>query len=70
VQCSSHFSAANGLHHERFELRVCLIYLDDIILFAPDVATHLKRLEVVLDCLRKASLKLKAKQVLVSTKER
>jgi len=43
-----------GLNYE-----VCLIYLDDIIVFSPDVATHLERLEVVLACLRRANLKLK-----------
>ena len=38
---------------------VCLIYLDDIIVFSADVATHLERLGMVLECLRKAGLKLK-----------
>jgi len=43
-----------GLNYE-----VCLIYLDDIIVFSADVPTHLRRLEMVLACLRKAKLKLK-----------
>ena len=43
-----------GLNYE-----VCLIYLDDIIVFSPDVTTHLERLEVVLARLRNAGLKLK-----------
>jgi len=43
-----------GLNYE-----VCLIYLDDIIVFSPDVATHFERLEVVLARLMGANLKLK-----------
>jgi len=43
-----------GLNYE-----VCLIYLDDIIVFSADVPTHFRRLETVLACLRKAKLKLK-----------
>jgi len=43
-----------GLNYE-----VCLIYLDDIIVFSPDVASHLERLETVLARLQSAGLKLK-----------
>ena len=43
-----------GLNYE-----VCLIYVDDIIVFSADVPTHFRRLEMVLACLRKAKLKLK-----------
>ena len=43
-----------GLNYE-----VCLIYLDDIIVFSPDLASHLERLETVLARLQSACLKLK-----------
>jgi len=43
-----------GLH-----LELCLVYLDDIIVFSSSVAGHLDRLRVVLDRLRSAGLKLK-----------
>ena len=36
----------------------CLVYLDDIILYAPDFDTHLGRLQQVFDRLRAANLKL------------
>jgi len=42
-----------GLSYE-----VCMVYLDDIVVFAPDFETHLQRLETVLDRLRWAKLKL------------
>jgi transposase InsO family protein len=38
---------------------ICLVYLDDIIVFAADLDTHLKRIAQVLDRLNKAGLKLK-----------
>ena len=44
----------SGLH-----LEVCLVYLDDIILFSTTVDEHLERLVRVLDRLRTAGLKLK-----------
>lgn len=37
----------------------CLVYLDDIVVFAPNFNEHLLRLESVLKCLRQANLKLK-----------
>ena len=40
----------------------CLVYLDDILVFGPDLATTLARLETVLYQLGKAGLKLKAKK--------
>ena len=43
-----------GLNYE-----ICLAYLDDIILYSSDLATHLKRLERLLARLREANLKLK-----------
>jgi hypothetical protein len=38
---------------------ICLIYLDDIIVFSADVPTHLERLSQVFDRLRQVNLKLK-----------
>ena len=38
---------------------ICLVYLDDIILFSSTVTEHLERLKCVLSSLRKANLKLK-----------
>ena len=39
----------------------CLVYVDDILVFGPDFATTLARLESMLDRLGMAGLKLKAK---------
>ena len=47
-------TALRGLHW-----KTALIYLDDIIVFVPDITTHLARLEEVLGRLRAANLKLK-----------
>eukprot|EP00794_Sanderia_malayensis_P011438 gene11438-biopygen9117 len=44
----------SGLHWTH-----CLVYLDDIIVFAPTVEEHLKRLDVVLDRIETAGLTLK-----------
>jgi transposase InsO family protein len=43
-----------GLQYE-----ICLIYLDDIIVFSDDIASHLVRLEKIFERLNQASLKLK-----------
>src|SRR5260221_11018175 len=43
-----------GLNHQ-----VCLVYLDDIILFSRSIEEHLVRFRLLLDRLRKANLKLK-----------
>ena len=43
-----------GLH-----LEICLVYLDDIVVFARDAQQHLERLKQVFDRLRGAGLKLK-----------
>ena len=40
-------------------LHWCIIYLDDIVIFSKDPASHLKRLEAVFQKLEKAGLKLK-----------
>jgi hypothetical protein len=37
----------------------CLVYLDDIIVFSKDIATHLERLEMLFERLRRANLKIK-----------
>lgn len=37
----------------------CLVYLDDVVVYAPSFETHLLRLHAVLSCLGKAGLKLK-----------
>lgn len=41
---------------------ICLCYLDDIVVFAPDFATHLERLNHVLTCLKNAQLQLNLKK--------
>jgi hypothetical protein len=46
--------AMNGLSFE-----ICLVYLDDIIVFSPDLDTHLGRIRLVLQRLKDAGLKLK-----------
>ena len=42
-----------------FNLHWCIIYLDDIVIFSKDPASHLQRLEAVFRKLEKAGLKLK-----------
>ena len=39
---------------------VCMVYFDDIIIFEPDYDTHLSRLRLVFERVRKVGLKLKA----------
>jgi len=47
----------SGLHFQ-----VCLIYLDDIIIFSETTDQHLERISIVLDRLQAAGLKLKAEK--------
>ena len=47
----------------------CLIYVDDICVFAPDFPTHVKRLVEVFECLKSAGLKLKASKCKLFQKE-
>ena len=42
--------------------QICLVYLDDIIVYSKDVATHLERLDIIFGKLRSAGLKLKPKK--------
>ena len=44
------------------EWKICLIYIDDIIVFSKTFEEHLSRLSLVFDRLREASLKLKPKK--------
>jgi len=53
----------SGLHFQ-----VCLIYLDDIIIFSETTDQHLSRLTIVLDRLRTAGLKLKAEKCVLFQK--
>ena len=39
--------------------QICLVYLDDIILFSQSIPQHLERLRLLLEALKKANLKLK-----------
>jgi len=43
-----------GLNYE-----ICLLYLDDIIVFSADIETHFQRLELIFERLKRANLKLK-----------
>ena len=45
-----------------YHLNICLIYLDDLIIFAKTYEEHLERLQMVLQRLREAGLKLSAKK--------
>ena len=41
------------------EWKVCLIYIDDIIIFSRTFDEHLSRLSLIFDCLRQANVKMK-----------
>ena len=58
-QMLSHIPEINGQLPWRFELNWCRVYLDDIIIFSQDAASHIERLEAVFKKLAKAGLKLK-----------
>jgi len=45
--------------------RMCLVYIDDIIIFSKNREEHLEHLETVLELLQGAGIKLKLKQVLL-----
>ena len=42
--------------------KICLVYLDDVIVFSKDFSQHLERLSLVFDRLSKANLRLKPKK--------
>jgi hypothetical protein len=42
--------------------KICLVYLDDIIVFSKTFKEHLENLNQVLDCLKRANLKLSPKK--------
>jgi hypothetical protein len=44
---------------KRLSFEVCLVFLDDIIVYSADIPTHLQRLELVLSRLQSANLILK-----------
>ena len=45
-----------------YNMKICIIYLDDIIIFAKDFEEHLERLDLVLTRLKECSLKLSAEK--------
>ena len=47
----------------------CIVYLDDIIIYSTDAASHIERLEVVFQKLAKAGLKLKPPTLNFSRRE-
>ncbi len=55
----STFQRTMDLVLEGLRWSVCLVYLDDIIIYAKDLEEHRERLGMVLAALRKANLKLK-----------
>ena len=38
------------------------VYLDDVIVFSESIVEHIKHLQIIFDCLKKAGLKLYPKQ--------
>ncbi|UYV61067.1 K02A2.6-like, partial [Cordylochernes scorpioides] len=42
--------------------KFCLCYLDDVVIYSPDFATHLGRIEAVLKCFRESNLRLNGKK--------
>ena len=63
----SNFSRLIGLVVASLNFAICLVYLDDIIIFAADLDTHLERMVQVLERLSAANLKLKPSKVLSAT---
>ena len=49
--------------------QVCLVYIDDVILYNPDLPSHLASLDNVLSCLGGAGLKLKPKKCFLIRKQ-
>ena len=50
-------------------LQICLLYLDDVIVFAEDENTHLQRLDIILTKIEEAGLKLKPSKCCLFQKE-
>jgi len=50
-------------------LQICLLYLDDVIVFSEDEDTHLQRLDIVLTKIEEAGLKLKPSKCCLFQKE-
>lgn len=55
------FQRLMGCCMDRMNLKECLIYLDDIIIFSSSFEEHIERLDVVFQRLHDHNLKLKAK---------
>ena len=56
---TKHVPTDNGSDAGGLQWSVCLVYLDDIIVYARNTEEHRQRLVMVLSALRKANLKLK-----------
>ena len=54
---------------QSLQWEICLIYLDDIIIFSKEYEEHLRRLSMVFEALKKAGLKLKPKKCLLTRHE-
>ena len=50
-------------------MKICIIYLDDIIIFAKDFEEHLEKLDTVLTRLKECNLKLSAEKCFSSRRE-
>ena len=49
--------------------KTCLVYVDDILVFSPDLKTHLQHLNQVFGRLREANLKLNPNKCSIATKQ-
>ena len=56
------FQRAIDVILSRVKWRTCLVYLDDVIIFSPDRASHLRHVHEALTLLRQAGLSLKLKK--------
>ena len=65
----SHFQKCMSSVLKDINMKKCLIYLDDIILFGSDFNSHLQDLQLVFDRLREAGLTLKMKKCTFFQKE-
>ncbi|UYV71826.1 hypothetical protein LAZ67_9000577 [Cordylochernes scorpioides] len=64
--CNAHATFERNMENmlEYLRWKICLCYLDDVIIYSPDFSTHLKRLEAVFRCFRESNLRLNDEKII------